>query len=82
MQQYPKFERFYRITSQLTAIHAQARLLSNISQAAEERYETFASRYPRLLQRFPLYIIASYLGMTREFLSKIRNRNTTRKEKS
>src|ERR1700743_2941071 len=75
MLQYPKFERFYRITSQLTAIHAQKRLLSNISQTAEERYETFAARYPQLLQRFPLYIIASYLGMTREFLSKIRNRS-------
>ncbi|KAA2243389.1 Crp/Fnr family transcriptional regulator [Chitinophaga agrisoli] len=75
MQQYPKFERFYRVTSQLTAIHAQKRLLSNISQTAEERYETFAGRYSQLLQRFPLYIIASYLGMTREFLSKIRNRN-------
>ena len=82
MQQYPKFERFYRITSQLTAIHAQARLLSNISQAAEERYETFASKYPQLLQRYPLYIIASYLGMTREFLSKIRNRNTAHEVKA
>jgi CRP-like cAMP-binding protein len=75
MQQYPKFERFYRIASQFTAIHAQRRLLSNISQTAEERYETFAARYPQLLQRFPLYIIASYLGMTREFLSKIRSRS-------
>ena len=78
MQQYPKFERFYRITSQLTAIHAQKRLLSNISQTAEERYETFAGRYPQLLERFPLYMIASYLGMTREFLSKIRNREAGR----
>jgi CRP-like cAMP-binding protein len=76
MQHYPKFERFYRITSQLTAVHAQKRLLSNISQTAEERYEAFAARYPQLLQRFPLYMIASYLGMTREFLSKIRNRGT------
>jgi len=42
MNQYPKFEHYYRIISQLTAVHAQKRLLSNISQKAEERYETFA----------------------------------------
>jgi CRP-like cAMP-binding protein len=75
MNKYPRFERFYRIISQLTAIHAQRRLLSNISQTAEERYDNFVTLYPQLLQRFPLYMIASYLGMTREFLSKIRNRN-------
>ncbi len=39
---------------------------------AEERYEDFQKRYPEFLQRFPQHIIASYLGMTKETLSRIR----------
>ena len=58
---------------QRMAIMIQRRVVSNLSLSAEERYEEFATKYPVFVQRIPLYIIASYLGMTREFLSKIRN---------
>jgi CRP-like cAMP-binding protein len=59
--------------SQQIAIMIQKRLMAHQTLSAEERYNEFEDKYPAYLQRFPLYIIASYLGMTREFLSKIRN---------
>ncbi|MDJ1485616.1 Crp/Fnr family transcriptional regulator [Cytophagaceae bacterium YF14B1] len=70
----PKFERFFRITARCEVATIQKRVLSNISQSAEQRYEDFAMRYPALLNRIPQYAIASYLGFTTEFLSKIRNK--------
>ncbi|MDJ1505751.1 Crp/Fnr family transcriptional regulator [Xanthocytophaga agilis] len=70
----PQFERFFRITARCEVATIQKRVLSNISQTAEQRYEDFAMRYPALLNRIPQYAIASYLGFTTEFLSKIRNK--------
>jgi CRP-like cAMP-binding protein len=64
---------------QRTAIMIQRRVISNLSLTAEERYEEFARNYPAFVQRVPLYIIASYLGMSREFLSKIRNQKINTK---
>ncbi len=72
-----KFHSYFRLATLHVAVNIQKRVLSNISQSAEERYDEFAKEYPQLLQRFPLYMIASYLGMTREFLSKIRNKSNT-----
>ncbi|RKR84651.1 CRP-like cAMP-binding protein [Mucilaginibacter gracilis] len=76
LETVPKFHSYFRLKTLHVAVNIQKRVLSNISQSAEKRYEQFAKNYPQLLQRFPLYMIASYLGMTREFLSKIRNNNT------
>ena len=59
--------------SQQIAVMIQRRVISQLSLSAEERYEQFAQQYPAFVKRIPLYIIASYLGMSREFLSKIRN---------
>jgi CRP-like cAMP-binding protein len=53
-------------------IATQKRLNASISYPAEKRYEDFVSYYPELVQRFPQHIIASYLGMTKETLSRIR----------
>jgi CRP-like cAMP-binding protein len=53
-------------------IATQKRLNSTISFSAEKRYEDFVSYYPKLVQRFPQHIIASYLGITKETLSRIR----------
>ena len=64
---------------QRTAVIVQRRVISNLSLSAEERYDEFAKNYPAFIKRIPLYIIASYLGMTREFLSKIRNQKITSK---
>ena len=52
---------------------SQNRILSNISDTAEKRYENFIKKYPDIYNRVPLHMIASYLGLTRETLSRIRS---------
>jgi CRP-like cAMP-binding protein len=75
-EQVPKFERFFRLSAQRSAASVQKRMLWSISKSAEERFEEFQKHYPHFLQRFPQYVIASYLGMTTQFLSKIRNQKS------
>ena len=63
------------MTSKLDERHAfaaQKRLNAAISMTAEQRYSNLADTYPEFLQRFPQHIIASYLGITKETLSRIR----------
>jgi len=55
------------------ALALQRRIDSNISQSAEKRYEELAKTYPEFLDRFPQHIIASYLGITKETLSRVRH---------
>ena len=50
------------------------RVNNNISLPAEQRYAELEKKYPEFLQRFPQHIIASYLGITKETLSRIRSR--------
>jgi CRP-like cAMP-binding protein len=52
---------------------SQRRILSNISFSAEEKYQNFIKTYPDIFYRIPLHMIASYLGVSRETLSRIRN---------
>ena len=70
----PKFERFFRIVMQNAYIREQMRVIENLSLSAEERYANFLKKYPQFVQRMPLKQIASYLGMTPEFLSVLRKR--------
>ena len=56
----------------------QQRIISNLTQSAEERYQDFISKYPQIVQRVPQYALASYLGMTTEFLSRIRNKKANK----
>ncbi|CCH56066.1 putative transcriptional regulator, Crp/Fnr family [Fibrisoma limi BUZ 3] len=74
----PKFERFFLVKLQKAFIAFQNRIFSTISQTAEERYLDFRQRYPLIEQRVPQYMLASYLGITPEFLSKIRRELATR----
>lgn len=69
-----QFETFFRIRAERTAAFMQQRIISNLTQTAEERYENFIRKYPQIVQRVPQYALASYLGMTTEFLSRIRNK--------
>ncbi len=68
----PKMERFFRIILQNAFIASQKRIINTLSLSAEERYQQFRLQYPQIEQRVPQYLIASYLGFTPEFLSKIR----------
>jgi CRP-like cAMP-binding protein len=75
---YHKFDRNFRIIIERKFIDYQNRVLQNISSTAEERYITFQKQYPHLLNRLPNTQIASYLGITAEFLSKIRKKISTK----
>jgi len=68
----PKLERFFRIIIQNAFVAAQKRIVNNLSLPAMERYIQFRDQYPKIEQRVPQYMVASYLGITKEFLSKIR----------
>jgi len=72
----PQFEKFSRILFQNAYILLQHRLTQNLFVAAEEKYNQFAKKYPGLELRIPQKEIASYLGITPEFLSMLRNRRT------
>ncbi len=74
LTRFPAFEKYFRILFQNSLITHQNRILLTISATAEERYTRFQKKYPSLEQFVPLKYIASYLGMTPEFLSKIRRR--------
>jgi CRP-like cAMP-binding protein len=69
---YPKFDRIFRIMVENKHNELQNRVLQNISSTAEERYFSFLAHYPDLSNRLPNTLIASYIGITPEFLSKIR----------
>ena len=68
----PKFERFFRILMQNAYTREQLRVLENLSLSAEERYVNFLIKYPYTSKVVTQKQIASYLGITPEFLSKIR----------
>ena len=72
--EYPKFNRIFRVMTENAFVNAQRRILRNISSTAEERYLDFLRRYPHLFNRISNVQIASYLGVTPEFLSTIRKR--------
>ncbi len=74
LERYPKFERYFRIMFQNSLVTHQKRIIEAFSCPAEKRYENFRKRYPQLEQYVPLKYIASYLGITPEFLSKIRRK--------
>lgn len=69
---YPKFDRIFRIMVENKHNELQNRVLQNISSTAVERYFSFLAHYPNLSNRLPNTLIASYIGITPEFLSKIR----------
>ncbi len=69
----PKLERFFRIIIQKAYVASEKRIIRNFSLTAKQRYLKFREQYPKIEQRVPQYMIASYLGITKEFLSKIRS---------
>lgn len=73
MQEIPKLERFFRIIIERAFVASQKRIVRNMSMSAKDRYLFFRSEYPKIEQRIPQYLIASYLGITKEFLSKIKS---------
>jgi CRP-like cAMP-binding protein len=72
--QAPKFDRIFRVIQENSFVLLQERLLHNISSTAEERYESFVITYPHLTGRLSQLHIASFLGITPEFLSRLLSR--------
>jgi len=70
--QVPAIERFYRLKFEKAYISLQDRTINSMSKTAEERYLEFRTKYRGIEQRVPQYMIASYLGITPEFLSALR----------
>jgi CRP-like cAMP-binding protein len=72
LEQIPAISQLFKMLNEKCTIANQRRLTVSISLTAEKRYLDFASCYPEFLSRFPQHIIASYLGITTETLSRIR----------
>lgn len=72
LKEVPKLERFFRIISEKSMAGSHKRLIDQVSVNAQTRYLNFCEQYPGLIQRLPQKQIASYIGVTPEFLSKIK----------
>ena len=69
----PKLERLFRKMLEKALVSSQKRIVRGFSLTAKEQYLNFKEEYPSIEQRVPQYMIASYLGITKEFLSKIKS---------
>ena len=72
LKHIPAFSAMQNVISQNNTIATQKRMQTAMSYTAEERYEDLISNYPQFLQRFPQNMIASYLGISPETLSRIK----------
>jgi CRP-like cAMP-binding protein len=75
----PKIEKLFRIMNQQSSVALQRRILSLMNKTADKRYLEFLEKYPTLEQRLTQQQVASYLGISHEFLSKIRKKTTLNK---
>lgn len=71
-EQIPALESYFRVMLQIAFVAAQRRIGFIFNQTEEERYRHFASQFPGFMQRVPQYMLASYLGFTPQFLSRLR----------
>ena len=74
LKQVPKLERFFRIILENYLGSLQRRIILNNILDAEQRYSDFLENYPKISEKVPNYLIASYLGITAEFLSRMRKK--------
>ncbi|MCL6267767.1 Crp/Fnr family transcriptional regulator [Flagellimonas myxillae] len=72
----PEVSHFFRMKFQNAYVSMQERIINSMSDEAYERYTDFIKTYRDIEQRVPQYIIASYLGITPEFLSHLRKKNS------
>jgi len=68
----PAFERYFRIITEKSLVSYRKRVMENIELSASERYMGFCEQYPSLITHLPQKLIASYIGVTPEFLSKMK----------
>ena len=79
MNKVPMFERYQRLLLQNAYIALQQRITSALTETAEEKYTKMVSNYSDIVQRIPQHMVASYLGLTPETLSRVRKQIALRK---
>ena len=70
----PQMERYFRIMMQRALAASQLRVKLIYQLSKEEMYKHFSTSFPQFLQRVPQYMLASYLGLTPEYLSELRKK--------
>ena len=78
-QSLPKIEKLFRVMTQKTHVALQRRMIDNLSKTADQRYLDFIEKYPALYNRLTNLQVAAYLGISHEFVSKIRRKIATKK---
>lgn len=74
-----KFETFFRTMAERSTAYMLRRLITNLTLSAEERYHEIEEKYPQFATRIPQYALASFLGISTEYLSKLRSRRNSKK---
>jgi len=74
-QKVPAFNELMNVIKERSAFAGQKRVVSALSYSAEEKYQNFIETYPQIVQRVPQHMIASYLGIKPETLSRLRSRS-------
>jgi CRP-like cAMP-binding protein len=78
-EKLPLIEKLFRVMTQKTHVALQRRMIDNLSKPADQRYLDFIERYPNHYNRLTNLQIAAYLGISHEFVSKIRRKIASRK---
>lgn len=73
------YESFFRVLAEHTAAHMARRVILNLTKTAEQRFDFVQQQYPEIVSRVPQYALASFLGITTEYLSKLRNKRVSKK---
>lgn len=71
-QTVPAFERYFRILIENSTVASRQRVLDNMELSAKERYAKFCNTYPMLINTLPQKQVAAFIGVTPEFLSKMK----------
>ncbi|ARN70353.1 MAG: Crp/Fnr family transcriptional regulator [Bacteroidota bacterium] len=71
-KEVPAMANFFRVKLNYGFVHLQQRVLSHLTQTVEQRYERLIDEMPHLIQRVPKKLLASYLGVSRETLSRLK----------
>lgn len=79
-EKIPQFEHYFRVIAERALAASHKRLLGNLSLSAQERYDNFCTLYPSMVHVLPQKQIAAYIGVTPEFLSKLRTTSYLQKK--